>query len=517
MTNKFFTRNNLLVAAAFAFLGLTGCNPEEDVNPDGVLSASETNEAVAAAASGVKYRGNHYIVLSNTETLPAGLGNQLASINGRMTNIWSEAGVATVYSEDPAFLAKASRIQGVRSVVRDLEIQWIKPDSREVVLHEEVYGNPPNSGDNDTRFDLQWGHAAIKAPAAWNAGVRGKGVKVAVLDSGFDLDHPDLAPNILMNDSKSFVVNDKNEDLWYALDDAFSHGTHTAGTIAAADNAYGVIGVAPEAKLILVKVLSDHTGSGAFSWIMAGIVHAADKGADVINMSLGAAIPRNGWFVNDNGTPTNPSDDYLEKGSTSAVQELLIALDRTTQYANKKGVTVVASAGNAANNGNKDGSLVHVPSASSQVISVSATAPFGWALNPYGVFMDNFASYSNYGTPDIHFAAPGGDSRFAREPQGFQPVKIGPVTQVAYAFDLVYSTGNTRVPNAGAFYWSAGTSMASPHAAGVAALIISKNGDKMDPAQVLAKMRDTADDLGKPGRDPYYGYGRVNALRAVTE
>lgn len=67
------------------------------------------------------------------------------------------------------------------------------------------------------------------------------------------------------------------------------------------------------------------------------------------------------------------------------------------------------------------------------------------------------------------------------------------------------------------FYWSAGTSIASPHAAGVAALIIGKNGGKMPPAQVLAKMRATADDLGKPGRDPFYGHGRLNAYCAVTE
>ncbi|WP_299700732.1 S8 family serine peptidase [uncultured Pontibacter sp.] len=465
------------------------------------------------AASNVKYRGNHYIVLSNTETLPAGLENQLTAVNGKMTNRWSEAGVATVYSEEPDFIAKASRIQGVRSVVRDLEIQWINPETRKVIADEQ-FGNPPHSGDNDTRFDLQWGHAAISASAAWNTGVRGKNVKVAVLDTGFDMDHPDLAPNIIQSASISLVPG---EPVDYIYPDPFSHGTHTAGTIAAADNGYGIIGVAPEAKLILVKVLSDVSGSGAFSWIMAGIVHATHEGADVINMSLGASLLRNGWYTNDNGTPDDPTDDYLEKGDTKGIQELLIALDRVTKYANKNGVTVIASAGNDANNGNKDGSLMHVPSASSHVISISATAPRGWALNPYSVFMDNLASYSNYGTSDIHFAAPGGDFMFAYDEKGFDIVTVGPTTHYAYVFDYVYSTGSSHTPGAGAFYWSAGTSMASPHAAGVAALIISKNGGGMDPTQVLAKMRATADDLGKSGRDPHYGYGRLNAHRAVTE
>lgn len=508
MLNKTFAGKKLIYPALFAFIGLVGCNPEEDMNPTTELNAESSLMAQGVNPnSNVKLRKNHYVVLSSSETLPAGIASALTAANGEVTSLMEQAGVATVYSEDPNFTSKASKINGVRSVVRDLEVQWYNPDDMKVVELADV-GTPPQSGDNDRYFDLQWGHAAIKASQAWNAGHRGSGVRVAVLDSGFDLDHPDLALNIDMAASKNFVTGEK---LGYALPGVGSHGTHTAGTIAAADNGIGIIGVAPEAKLILVKVLRD-SGSGSFAWMIDGIIHATNQGANVINMSLGAAIPRNGKFLNDNGTPNDPTDDFIES-DTKAVQELLIAINRATSYATKNGVTVIASAGNASNNGNADKSLLHIPSASTGVISISATAPRGWALAPFTTFMDDFASYSNYGTPDVQFAAPGGDYVYP----GAEIATIGGITQYVYVFDYVFSTGSNLDPTKASYYWSVGTSMAGPHAAGVAALIIGKNGGKMDPAHVLTKLRATSDDLGKPGRDPYYGYGRVNALRAVTE
>ncbi|SIR40436.1 S8 family peptidase [Pontibacter lucknowensis] len=508
MRNKFFTTKTLLYPALFAFVGLMGCNPEEDMNPTGELSQEATQMAQGInPKSNVKLHKNQYVVLSSSETMSADIAAQLNAANGKVISLLEQAGVATVYSEDPNFVANASKINGIRSVVRDLEVQWYNPDDMKIVELSDV-GTPPASGDDDRFFDLQWGHAAIKAPEAWNAGHRGSGVRVAVLDSGFDLDHPDLAPNIDLAASKNFVPG---EGLSYALSGVGSHGTHTAGTIAAADNGIGIIGVAPEAKLILVKVLRD-SGSGSFSWMMNGIVHATQQGANVINMSLGAALPRNGKFLNDNGTPEDPSDDFIES-DTKAVQELLIAINRATSYATKNGVTVIASAGNDANNGNADKSLVHIPSSSTGVISISATAPRGWALNPFGTFMDDFASYSNYGTSDVHFAAPGGDYMHP----GNEIAIIAGVRQYVYVFDYVFSTGSSLTPGVAQYYWSVGTSMAGPHAAGVAALLIGRNGGQMSPAHVLAKLRATSDDLGKPGRDPYYGYGRVNAFRAVTE
>ena len=118
------------------------------------------------------------------------------------------------------------------------------------------------------------------------------------------------------------------------------------------------------------------------------------------------------------------------------------------------------------------------------------------------------ASYTNYGTADVAFAAPGGDAMYSKKDE--IAYNFRGISQYVWALDMVMSLTNNG------YSWSAGTSMAGPHVAGVAALIIGKHGSPMAPAQVLSVLRASADDLGKPGRDPYYGYGRVNALRAVT-
>ncbi|MFD2999400.1 S8 family serine peptidase [Pontibacter toksunensis] len=496
-----------VLASALAF----GCTPEmEQASPNESLKVEAANSALldGTVNRSVKFKGGHYILISST-ALPADLESQVRSLKGNVKNMMNEVGIAVVTSSDPDFAAKAGKIKGVSTVIRDLNVQWFNPADEKMIAFdaEANFGNPPFSGDDDTYFDLQWGHTAIKAPAAWNAGARGKGVRVAVLDSGFDTDHPDLAPNIDFKASISLVPN---EPLQYALQGVGSHGTHTAGTIAAADNGRGIIGVAPEAELILVKVLGD-SGVGDFSAILNGIMYATHQGADVINMSLGVGLPRNGKYLHDNGTPDDSSDDFIVS-DTKYTQELINIFTKVTNYAAKQGVTLIASAGNDANNGNKDQSLVYIPAGAPSVISISATAPLAWALNPLTANLDFLASYSNYGTSDIDFAAPGGDMAY----NGEEVVTVAGITTYAFAFDLVFSAGSNLEPGKGGYYWSAGTSMAAPHAAGVAALIIGQNGGQMDPAQVKAVMRASADDLGKPGRDPFYGYGRVNAFKAIT-
>ncbi|MDX5417568.1 MAG: S8 family serine peptidase [Hymenobacteraceae bacterium] len=506
MLNKTFTRRILMYPALFALAGLMSCNAEDEMSPDGSVSQSAMSEAaIGSAAPGITLRSNHYILIGSAESLPAGLENELTALGGKVTAMMAEAGVAAVSSDDPDFIAKASKLSGVRSVVRDLEIQWYKPEEMKTISIEEAGINPPSTADNDPWFPLQWGHTAIQAPAAWNTGARGQGVRIAVLDGGFDMKHVDLAPNIDVAASASFVPGEAIQFV-PRPGKTFSHGTHVAGTIGAVDNNIGMVGVAPDAKLILVKVLRD-SGTGSFSSILQGIVWATMQKADVINMSLGAALPRNGRYLVDNGTPDDTSDDYVIN-DTKATQELLVAISKVTNYAHQNGVTLIAAAGNDANNGNADGSLMNVPAAAPNVISISSTSPSGWALDRVNSNLDGFASYSNYGTSDVDFAAPGGDVRYP----GNELANVIGIVQPAWVFDMVFSLNNGNSAT-----WSIGTSMASPHAAGVAALVISANGGKMSPSHVRAILRASADDLGKPGRDPYYGYGRINALRAVTQ
>lgn len=458
---------------------------------------TERNARVAPSGSNVRLLNNKFIVLSNSDQMTAELASQLSNAGGNIVADLKTVGMVVINSNDPNFKAKAGRIIGVRSVINDFSAQWISPNIQSVELNDEAFGNPPNSGDDDIRFDLQWGHDAINAPEAWNLGHRGQGTVVAVLDGGFDLDHADLAPNII--DSKSFVPGEGPQ--FVGSNGSFSHGTHTAGIIGGADNSKGIIGVAPLTKLVLVKVLSD-AGSGSFSWLLEGILYATMKGADVINMSLGAALPRNGKFLDEDGNVVS---------ETKEVQELLVAIQRVTSFARKNGVTLIASAGNDANNGDTDKSLMHIPSGVPAVISISATAPIGWAQNPT-TNLDVFTDYSNYGSADIAFAAPGGNVWDAVPNTS---ITVAGVTRPAWVFDLVFSAGFNNAIGNTTGTWAAGTSMAGPHAAGVAALIIGKNGGSMNPSAVEAKMRASADDLGKPGQDPFYGYGRVNAERAV--
>ena len=461
--------------------------------------------AVGTLVCAVTAQAATYVVTANGNKFDASLARKLEAAGGVVTARLPQVGLAIVESSDAGFQQRASRVPGIFSVARDIELQFDLPPA--TADYEADYANPPASGDNDTRFDLQWGHAAIDAAGAWNKGHRGAGVVVAVLDSGVACIHPDIAPNLLAAGSTSFVPGETH---CLSRTNVFNHGSHVAGTIAAPDNGIGTIGVAPEAKLIAVKVLSEVTGSGSFAGIIQGIVHAADQGADVINMSLGI---RGGLQVNGPGA--------------NDVRDLMNAAARATRYAESQNAIIVASAGNDgrdldADSGLKvcddDGTcwvsnLRSFPGELPGVLTVAATAPVGWAIDPNGS-LDYLASYSNYGQSAIDFAGPGGDGMYP----GNEACVVAGVPQACWVFDMVFSVGGyAQVGNQlfASYSWSAGTSMAAPHVAGVAALVIGKHGGEMAPAQVKRILRASADDLGKPGNDSEYGGGRVNASRAV--
>jgi lantibiotic leader peptide-processing serine protease len=454
-----------------------------------LLCLGSTGAASAGAST--------YILLAADENaLPAGLAEQVAARGGSITYALPEIGVAIATSSDADFAAGVTAIAGLRSVIPDVMLAQ-EPESTPALV-----GNPPTSGDDDRFFDMQWGLDAIDVPEAWATGTRGAGARVAVLDSGIDVDHPDLASNLNLALSRSFIPG-----LPVAgppsgppsFTGPPHHGTFVAGIVAAADNGIGTIGVAPEAELVALRVCPDSARGCPESAVLAALVYAAQIDTDVINLSLGASLPRRG-FTDVDGT-------YV---SAAEVAELLVASTRALDFAHHRGATIVAVTHNQARDLDADQDRVQVYAQLPHVIAVAATGPRGWALDP-GTNLDLPACYSNYGQSVVDLAAPGGSIDCT---QGFPPpppwafCKVV-ITLPCWSFDLVVG------PTVNGWTLDFGTSMAAPHVAGVAALLIGANGGQMNPDAVEAVLRGSADDLGKPGVDDFYGSGRVNAARAV--
>ena len=429
-----------------------------------------------------------YVILGAGNALPADLAARVAAAGGSLGASLPRIGVAVATSADPAFASKV-RGNGVQDVVPDMMVQWTDPNEQSASLDDLLGG--ASIGDDETFAHVQWAPEAISAPAAWDAGARGAGVRVAILDGGIHSTHADLDGNLDVAHSASMVPGQAfNADVG-----TFWHGTHVAGIVAAEDNQLGTIGIAPSATLVGVKVL--HNGSGAFSWIINGIYYASTSiadggaGADIINMSLGAGFQKR------------------EQGAAS----LIVALTRAVNYAHGNGVTVIAALGNSGYDLDQTADLVFVPAQLPHVIRVSATGPLGYAQG--ATDYDRPASYTNFGASAVTFAAPGGDFALPGTANCSVPrVPSGTVAAPCWVFDMVISTSRGSGASTTSYSWAAGTSMASPAAAGVAALIIEHFG-RIGPDQVESKMLSGSDDLGKPGNDPYYGGGRVNAWKSI--
>ncbi len=306
---------------------------------------------------------------------------------------------------------------------------------------------------SDPNYGNQWHYDRIRAPEAWDITKGSSSIIVAVVDTGIDYNHPDLNDN-MWKDANGFYgydfVNDDNDPM-----DDNGHGTHVAGTIAAEmDNNLGGTGVAPNVKLMAVKVL-DTDGYGSWDDIARGIIYAADNGAHIINLSLGG---------------------YVYSGT----------LENAVNYAHSKGCLLIAAAGN------DDRNEVAYPAKFPTVVAVSA---IDYNNNPskFGP-----GKGTNYG-PEIELCAPGGGDLDGDR-------VLDSINEGVYSteWDDTYSY----------LYW--GTSMATPHVSGTAALLWSMRPD-WSSGMIRALLRKTADDLGVKGWDQYYGFGRVNAYSALKE
>jgi len=328
------------------------------------------------------------------------------------------------------------------------------------------------------------------------------GPTVLVIDTGVSSAHPDfqdgnLAANIRSSQNGG-VIDAILQDV--PVVDPSGHGTHVAGIVAAEDNGIGTLGVAPDATIIGVKVL--HGGSGSFGAVIGGILYASDPAAfgaascaraDIINMSLGAVFPK----------------------SASGAGPLVGALNQAVNFAASQGVLVISAAGNNGVDIRDFPSFTFVPADSGSGLAVSATGPVGFALGA-----TNFrrpASYSNFGSGFVQVAGPGGDFVLPGDDVCAVPTNGGPpVVNFCWVFDLVISTCRGPAASTTSYCFAAGTSMATPAVAGVAALIKAANPG-ISLGALKTKLFQSADDEGALGNDAFYGHGFANAFRACTE
>ena len=422
--------------------------PEKDM---GAGAAQEMSDATSAASD-----PDDVLVDLKDDATPA----QIAAIE-------RDLGIQLVLVDDTAKATKLYRAhvdptreaQILSALDKRPEVEIAEPDSEMSLLPGEatqvttVDATQPGF-PNDPLYPKQWHMRQIGMPEAWKL-ADGNGITVAVLDTG--VAYEDYKSFKLIPDLKGLTFVDPYDfvrNTTHANDD-HGHGSHVTGTIAqVTNNGIGVAGVALNVKIMPLKVLSG-SGSGSVAGIADAIRYAADKGAKVINMSLGGAFPSR-------------------------------VLKKAVEYAYKKGVTVVCAAGNESKG------KVGYPAAYPGAIAVSATQAD-----------EGITFYSNYGK-DIDIAAPGGNTRDER---GGRNNPDGGVLQNTIAI---------QDPSTNGYYAYMGTSMASPHVAGVAALVVGEG--VTDPDMVEKVLKDTA---RKPQKHEYttdkYGAGIVDAPAAIRK
>jgi subtilisin family serine protease len=482
-----------------------------------------------------------YVVLYNGARDQAQATIGIARAGGTATAAYGQIGVAIARSSNAAFAGHMQHLAGVLSVVPTARYGRRLPEMRGLLNTggpDEASAEPGQPRDEVGRLaPLQWDMKQIHAPEAHQVTQGSRKVLVGIIDTGIDYTHPNLAPNLDFDDSVSCIGGTANQSPAAWADDN-GHGTHTAGTVAATseEDSLGIDGVAPRVRLAAIKA-GDRDGYFFPEAVVCAFMWAGTHHVNVTNNSYYA----DPWLYNCLDDPGQRAIWNAEK--------------RAIDFAIGRGVTVVAAAGNF----NDD--LAHptidttspdfppntevIRDVSEDCFTVPSMVPGVITVSSVGNKLLK-AYYSSFGTGYIKVTAPGGDRRFQLTPDA----PNGRVLSTYPAALITKVAPSLRVTDCvegrcATFAYLQGTSMASPHVAGLAALIVSRfgrDGNGLSPAQVLARLTSSADPLpcppnpfnptvpspnynpaagpahceGTPGNNSFYGSGQINALKAVT-
>jgi subtilisin family serine protease len=446
-----------------------------------VTSAPAAVSRISNSAALSAPRSKHLVHFAS-DAVPSDFASRVSTLGGSVDASYNDVGIAVVAGLSAPAAEQLASVPGVSAVDPDNVFQFLDDPSTTVTGDATSVGiASPNDPTTAANYHFQWHLRAIGADAAWAAGELGSSsVKVAIIDTGIDYLHPDLVGRVDLEHSASFVpVEDPFVPIIFPgrlpFTDLHFHGTHVASIVSS--NAIVTAGVSSRTTLMAVKVI-DVNGNGTSTAVLAGIVFAADNGANIINMSLDVA-------------------DLLSR-KDPAVKAFQRMTDRAFRYAHKRGAAVIVAAGNERQDlDTKQTFKAYCGSA--LVTCVSATGPTSQAGNagPWENIDAPALAYTNFGSKSIDVAAPGGN--------GTSPV-WGACSTTSLLIPICQSV---RFP-----LGVQGTSQAAPHASGTAALILSAQGP-MPPSELRERLLKSADDLLPKGKDDFFGRGRISVINAL--
>src|SRR2546430_25138 len=505
-----------------------------------VTGFSPLASSVAAQAGTMQ----NYIVLYGSSAVPADAAASIARSGGSLVYSYDQIGVAIARSDYSNFrgnIVKDNKVEGASSTAA-FATRLNDDQGSSADASGPPPGDLPNAPatDTDTLSPLQWDMRQIHTPEAHAITGGSPAVLVGDIDTGLDYTHPDLAQNVDDANSVNCVNNGVPVPGKVAADDDNGHGTHPAGTIAAAANGLGIVGVAPNVRIAAIKA---GNADGFFfpESVVCAFVWAGTHHVNVTN---------NSYFA----------DPFLFNCKNDPVQRAIWkAEQRAIRFAMQQGTVVVAAEGNESDDlshptqdvtspdteANPPARTVHndcvvIPVEISGVIGVTGD---GHNMQANGGYLKSF--FSSYGVATADVVAPSGDSIFGRNAEAVNGRVLSTWPEKFKTGSLppgrVIESCDPTAPNVCAFYaYLQGTSMATPHVAGVAALIISRFGP-MSPGAVQAYLSQTADPqpcpsalppgyaafvsvsngapqvcTGGTGHNSWYGAGQANAFNAVT-